>query len=416
MVGRIGLCWVLLVGCAGGGHVGRATAEAPLWWGVATSSYQTEEPVADPADPAYFLTDWDLFARRGRITQGRGRGTESYRRVARDLKALSWLGVSHYRFGVEWARVEPRPGVYDEGAIRHYVALAQALRDRGIEPVVCLWHFTFPDWGSDLDAPERHGWLHPRVKARWGPYVARMLQAFGNTVRLVAPQNEPNAQAMAGYVLGVWPPGVKGALGLYQAQTDAAAQAFVEAAALIHVVGGQVLTIQNIISWKPDSGDVPGRLLALAEDYNYRHLDRVAGVADLVGFNYYYRRRVSLAPVPEQVWPRGLHDAIVDLQTRYGKPIVITENGVGTDDDAKRREYLTAHVHQVALARREGWDVRGYFFWSLVDNFEWARGYDVRYGLYALDPESGALVPKPSAALFRDLARGRKEPLGSRWN
>jgi len=383
----------------------RSPSNDPFWWGVATSPYQVE----DPGD-GQFTTDWDLFYERGHLKDARGDGVGSWTEMARDRRALMELGVSHYRFGIEWARVEPDPGYIDEAVLAQYAAHAQALQAAGIEPVVCLWHFTFPDWATDLDQPDNHGWQHPRVTERWGAYVAAVAKALGPHVTLWAPQNEPNAQAMAGYFLGHWPPGVSGDLGAVAAQTEAAAERFNEAAEILRDQDpdAQILTIQNIIAFEAQTWDALGVFTRVGDQYNHGHLDAVHEQADLIGFNYYYRRAASPFAAVEEIWPRGIRLAIEDLQTRYDKPVVVMENGIGTDNDRMRQAYLRAHLVQVQAARQDGWDVRGYFAWSLVDNYEWALGWDVRYGLYAF--EQGELVPKDSARLYAQFVAGETVP------
>jgi beta-glucosidase len=383
------------------------TGEGPFWWGVATSPYQVE----DPGESTY-TTDWDLSYARGDLKHARGQGAWSWTQMARDRAALKDLGVSHYRFGIEWARVEPEPGVYDTAALQRYADHARALAAMGIEPVVCLWHFTFPDWATNLDDPHQTGWLHPQTTARWSAYVAHVAAALGPDVTLWAPQNEPNAQAMAAYFMGIWPPGVSGDLGLVGAHTQAAADRFVEAASILRasIPGAQIITIQNIIAFEREGWDVPGLFVRVGERYNHDHLDRVHESADLIGFNYYYRRAATPYPAAEESWPAGIRWAIEDLQTRYGKPLVVMENGLGTDNEALRQAYLRAHTHRVLSAREDGWDVRGYFLWSLVDNYEWAQGWDVRYGLYGVDPTDQSLVPKDSVALYRRIVRGQERP------
>jgi beta-glucosidase len=401
--------WVLLLPIWGLGcqapTVDRPPIDTPMWWGVATSPYQVEDP-----GEGQFTTDWDLFYDRGRLREPRGEGVGSWSQMGRDRDALVELGVSHYRFGIEWARVEPEPGQIDYTALERYAEHAQALREAGIEPVVCLWHFTFPDWATDLDRPEANGWLHPQTAQRWGPYVEAVADALGPHVRLWAPQNEPNAQAMAGYFLGQWPPGVSGDLGAVADQTEAAVERFNEAASILRSrdPDAQILTIQNIIAFEAQTWDALGVFTGIGEEYNHAHLEGVHEQADFIGFNYYYRRDATPSAASEQTWPRGIRIAIEELQTRYDKPIVVMENGLGTDDDRKRQAYLRAHLFQVELARSEGWDVRGYFAWSLVDNYEWALGWGVRYGLYA--HVEGRLVAKESARLYSRFIRGEERP------
>ncbi len=253
-----------------------------------------------------------------------------------------------------------------------------------------------------------NGWLHPTVIERWAAYVDRVAQAMAPHVRWYAPQNEPNAQAMAAYFLGIWPPGVKHDLGAVNAQTSSAAERFVESAAILRRRDrdAQIMTIQNIIAFDPQAWDQLGVFTGIGDAYNFDHLDAVVDAADFVGFNYYYRRDASPFPAAERTWPRGIRLAIETLSKRYAKPILVTENGLGTAFDHKRQAYLRAHIRQVLLAREAGYDVRGYFAWSFVDNYEWALGWDVDYGMMAEDPDTHALIAKPSFSLYRQIATG----------
>jgi beta-glucosidase len=374
-------------------------------WGVSTSAYQTE----DPGPQQDFQTDWDLFYDDGRVSQGRGQGALSWSEPERDQRALNWLGVSHYRFGIEWARIEPSPGVYNEEALQSYVAKAIKLKQAGIEPVVCLWHFTFPDWGTALASPNDHGWRHPLIKRQWIRYVEKVITALAPHVQLFAPQNEPNAQAMAGWFMGMWPPGIIGDLTGMNAQVKASADAFKEAASLIKQLSptAKVITIQNIVAFSQAPWDYAKAFINLGARYNFEHLDLVQDSADIIGFNYYYRREACPGPAPSQIWPEGIRWAIETLCERYDKPVIIMENGLGTDNDLERQSYLHNHIAQVIQAQSMGYDVRGYFAWSLMDNYEWALGYSCKYGLMAIT--KNGLVPKGSAEQYRLIIQASRE-------
>jgi len=373
-----------------------------FWWGIATSPYQTEDPAGSD-----FKTDWDLFFEAGKLKEARGSGVFSYSEVDRDIRALKELGVSHYRFGVEWARIEPSPGVYDELALDHYLKLARKLKSAGIEPVVCLWHFTFPAWLANLSDPERSNWLHPETSAHWKLYVEKVVKLFGDQVRFYAPENEPNGQSLAGYFLGSFPPGEKYSLSLFRKSVEASAEAFNSAADIIHTLNpaAKVITIQNMIAWERPWWDITGYMMDLGHEYNYSHLDLVAKKADWIGFNYYYKLKVSPFPNPRKTHPEGMEVLIAELSARYKKPVIIMENGIADHGDEERQAYLTSHLAALERARKAGHDIRGYFYWSLIDNFEWAYGYSEKFGLYSLGSRRDQLIPKKSAELFAEAIR-----------
>jgi len=387
--------------------------DRPFWWGVSTSSYQTED-AGPAAENLGFKTDWDLACESGFIDHARGQGTWSYSQVERDIAAMKSIGVTHYRFSVEWARVEPRPGEFNEAAIAHYANVARTVREAGIEPVVTLWHFTFPSWLSS-ESYSRHGWLHPRCAERWGPFVRKMVGALAPHVETFAPQNEPNAYAF-GVLIQYFPPGGRPSYRRYLRILDAEAEAFIEAAKIIREIraDARVISVQSIIHWKKNLLDVGRFWYRKGLEYNYYHLDRIVEACDWIGINYYFREmawplsRWSQAmrrgrDVSEAGWymdADGLAVEIAALSRRYGKPILITENGVPDKTDRTRQRYLMDHVFAVRRAIAQGHDVRGYFHWSLMDNYEWASGYEANFGLFAVDPRSRALVPKESARLF----------------
>jgi beta-glucosidase len=391
----------------------------PFWWGVSASSYQTEDQSTGIAKNG-FLTDWDLF-RQTRGGEARDDRVASYSNFERDLTALKQLGVTHYRFSIEWARVEPTPGTFDEPAIQNYVNRARRLREEGIEPIVCLWHFTFPDWLCNFANPLQHGWMNPGAADAWELYVATMSLRLAPYVQTFAPQNEPNAYAF-GMMVGAFPPGLPLGEAYYEELTRAEVRTFLQAASIIRASRADaiIVSIQNIIHWKRDSFDWFG-LYDKALAYNYMHLDGIAIAIDYLGFNYYQSEVVSplsifLGPgrtgenFSDMGWtidPAGLEIEIVNLSERYRLPLIITENGIAAESDEKRQSYLSSHLQAVRRTLDAGYDVRGYFHWTLMDCFEWTHGYVPQFGLYTVDAESKALLPKPSAELYRSYISDR---------
>jgi|CXWL01.1.fsa_nt_gi beta-glucosidase len=430
---------ILLVGCArsiperydippADRASSRPEASPPFWWGVSTSSYQIEEPPGRRPG-ATFSTDWDLFCRKNRKIPSRDDRVASLSHVERDIAALKLLGITHYRFSVEWARVEPAPGQFDEQAIEHYVTLARRLREENITPVACLWHFVFPDWLTNLDSPKLHGWRHPNAEAAWTRYVQRICRDLSPHVQLFAPQNEPNTYALA-VTIGKFPPGSKLGKHDYDELTRLEIRKFRQAADMIHgeCPGAKVLSLQSVIHWQQDGFDWFGIWIKMAQAFNDAHLDGIADKIDYLGFNYYQREIAS----PLSVWaqstrrgddvsdlgwfidPRGLEREIVYLARRYRKPMVIMENGIADAGDAKRQLYLLRHLQAIRRTMEAGYDVRGYFHWSLMDNYEWMHGYGPKFGLFAVDEKTKELIPKQSAMLYKFLIhQGYVDPVKS---
>ena len=402
-----------------------------IWFGVSIAAYQNEDPACTLGAADCFQTDWDIAVAAGRIPSAKGDGTFAYSQTERDIAALKSLGVSHYRLGVEWARVEPQPGVFNDAAIAHYANLCRRLREEGIESVVCIWHWTFPDWLTNLDNPALHGWLHPDAAAHWAQYVQRITAAVSPYCDLFAPQNEPNIQTLGGYVVGVFPPNATLRFDLVDLNVAASADAFLSAARIIRdthsanapagAAAATILSIDIRTVWRQDPVDVFGLIINALRNQSYQHLDLVIDQVDLVGFTYYGRQEASVSGTLDrtpregldysdagiEIYPAGLTQVIGETFARYGKPMAVMENGIADARDDRRPAYILRHIAAVQDAIDKGWPVVGYFYWSLVDNYEWQDGYRPQFGLYTLDPDTLALVPKASAELYRGIVAAR---------
>lgn len=389
-------------------------------WGISTASYQYEDPAVKPGEPQFFTTDWDVLVAQGKAPP-RGNALYSWTQFEKDLAALKKIRPTHYRFSIEWARVEPQPGVYNEAAIRRYVDMARRLKAIGVEPVVCLWHFTFPGWLYDHKRAGNSNWLHPLARERWRAYVTRMVTALAPHVTLYAPQNEPNGQITTAYIVAQWPPAMTLAIGHYWKAIEASTGMFRDCAAIVKRIkpSAKILSVEALPWWERAPLDPGGLIYDTMIHGNTDHLDRIYDVCDILGINYYYSQApgpISLIAGPSQrgkkftmmgwrIDPDSLYDEIQRVATRYGKPMMITENGIATRDDAKRVWYLQNHLAAIARAIRDGYDVRGYFTWSLADNYEWHWGYKATFGLAHMDPQTHDRILKPSAAWFSDVIR-----------
>lgn len=394
--------------------------DRPFAWGISTASYQYEDPAVQAGAADYFSTDWDILVSQKKAPE-KGNALYSWTEFEKDLQALRVIRPTHYRFSIEWARVEPRPGEFNEEAIRGYVRMARALRELGIEPVVCLWHFTFPDWLYDQRHPGRSNWLHPQAQTRWAAYVEKIVQAMGSQVRYYAPQNEPNGQITTAYIVAQWPPAMTLAMGHYWKAIEASAAMFREAAAIVrrHQPQAKILSVEALPWWERAPLDPGGLIYNTMRHGNTDHLDRVDEVCDILGINYYYSQApgpISLLLGPAirgknhtmmgwRINPEGLYQQIRWVSERYGKPMMITENGIATRNDAKREWYMQNHLAAIGRAIRDGYDVRGYFAWSLADNYEWHWGYEATFGLSHMDPATKKRILKPSAHRFRQVMR-----------
>lgn len=411
----------------------KPTTTAPVktgkfWWGTSTASFQNEDRGVKPGSPYYFKTDWDIFAEEGHIPPRGDDATFSWTYFDKDVEVLKKLGVTHYRFGIEWGRVEPKPGVFNEAAIRQYVGMARKLKAAGIEPVVTLWHFTFPDWLYDSKKKNQSNFLHPNVESAWKEYVTRMVTALAPYVRVYVPQNEPNGDLYISYFGGHWPPGLLLTPGALKKATKVAVNMFREAATIIHRERPDaiVMGIYSIPNWRRNFVQDPtGFVYNMMLRQNYDHLDQVADSLDMIGVNYYYSQDASTLRFikrPEgelgsnytqngwEISPEGFYEVLKAVDKRYGKPIVVSENGIGTQSEQKKIRYFREHVNQMRRALADGVDVRGYFPWTLIDNYEWAEGYKANFGLTHVDPKTKDRVIEPSGTWFTKFIQANPEP------
>jgi beta-glucosidase len=408
-------------------------------WGAATSSYQVEGDNHD--------CDWWAWEQRpGAIHDGTRAGEAAgwWRGHAEaDLRRAAALGHGAHRLSVEWSRLEPAPGRYDDAAFGRYAAILDVAQALGLRTMVTLHHFTLPRW-----AAAGGSWLDPGLPVRFGALAARCARTWGDRVDLWATINEPNVQGLMGYGAGQWPPGharLDLALHAMANLLRAHAMAFT---ALRHArPSARVGLVLNLPWIDPARPDHPlDRAIARAQDWTFngvwlwalRHgrippplslrAPRVPGLAgsfDWLGVNYYGRMAVRFDPraatrgfgrhVQEpsvrngtadwgQIHPAGLAGQLRRV-AQLGAPVYVTENGIFDPEDRLRARYLVDHVRAVRQVLAEGVDVRGYFHWSLVDNFEWAEGWSTPFGLFALDRATQARTPRRSAEVYAAICK-----------
>lgn len=402
----------------------KLTGYSPFAWGISTSSLQYEDRAVLPGSKDYFQRDWDLLVTEKKAPAV-GDALYSWSHFDEDLKALKKIGVNSYRFSIEWARVEPQPGHYNEEAIHRYVEMAQKLKEAGIEPYVCLWHFTFPSWLVDKKNSEKTNWLHPLARAHWNKYVTRMAKELAPYATYYAPENEPNGQILTAYIIGLWPPNHLFDFNGYKKAMVASSTMFRDAAARIKEIkpNAKILSVEAIPYWYHGPLDPGGIIYNTVEHNAFDHLDKIYDVCDIIGFNYYYSQIAGPLSMLTQgsrhgphftmmgwhIDPPALGKLIRKIGKRYDKPMMITENGMADLNEKARIQYLHDHIEQVRLTMSEGYDIKGYFIWSLADNYEWHYGYVPKFGLATMNPKTFERILKPSAFYYRDVIRASEK-------
>lgn len=399
----------------------RAFPEGFLW-GCATAAHQVEGGSTN--------NNWWRFEQEGGILTGESSlvANDEWHRYPEDFALLSGLHNNAHRFSIEWSKVEPAPGCFDESAIEHYRDVLLELRRLGMTPMVTLLHFSTPLWFED-----RGGWTAPGAADWWLPFVERVAESLGDLVGLWCTINEPNIAALMGWVASEFPPGrVRDVRGFYRVLRNLR-RAHEAAYRLLHRItpaigvglayNRWILLPERLVRADRLAAAFGSAVTGLWPARPWRWDRVVSAPSDWVGLNHYtgelarfdptnpaqlLTRRRNPAGLPESDFgwtlnPRWMGRALRDLRC-LGKPVYITESGVSTRDDRVRAAYLPQLLAEVWGAIQEGVDVRGYFHWTAVDNFEWAHGYSQPFGLIAFDPLTQKRTVKPSGKLFAAIA------------
>ncbi|MGY6501249.1 MAG: glycoside hydrolase family 1 protein [Acidimicrobiales bacterium] len=342
-----------------------------------------------------------------------GDACDSWHRWTDDAALVAELGLDSYRFSVEWSRIEPEDGEISQVALDHYRQVCEGLRQLDIEPVVTFHHFTTPRWLAD-----RGGWEDPETADRFGAFCELVAGRLSDVMGRACTINEPNIVAGIGWGRGVFPPGVRDwdRVADVQQVFIAGHRRAVDAirAAAPGVPVGLTLSMSDYQA--VDGGEERmARRRAKDEDV---FLEATVG-DDFLGVQAYTRTRIGpdgllgpeegvpVLPMGYEFWPQAVEATVRRAWEVTGGnvPLLVTENGIGTDDDHQRIEYLHGALTGLASAIADGIDVRGYTCWSLLDNFEWAMGYGPRFGLVEVDRTTFERRPKPSARWFSAVAR-----------
>ena len=390
-------------------------------WGAATSSHQVEGG-NDKNDW------WDWEKKSGNIVDGTvsGAACGQYTRYEEDLDIAKSLHQNAHRLSIEWSRIEPEEGKWDMDAIVHYRRVLEAARARGLKVMLTCWHFTLPKWFA-----AKGGWESPEAIDRFVRYVELLAREYGDLVDQWLTINEPMVYLVQSYGIGVWPPGIRSQLKsihVFGKMCLAHRRAYKAIHRVLDSKGGPVFVgvAQNVITFEPyRKQSLADTLFVWFADrmFNHQFFIWTKGAHDFIGINYYFHFRVKYRPTkPSQFFYEvhvenretsdlgweinapAIFDAIMAME-RYKLPIFITEHGVANADDGKRPRVLVAALKEVYHAIKAGVDIRGYFHWSLIDNFEWEKGYSGRFGLVAIDYLTQKRTPRRSAYVYADICQ-----------
>jgi beta-glucosidase len=397
-------------------------------WGTATAAHQVEGSNVNNDTWVMEHVPDSIYV------EPSGDACDHYHRYPEDIALLQALGFNMYRFSVEWARIEPEDGYFSQAELDHYRRMLERCHEYQIKPVVTLHHFTTPRWVMKLG-----GWSSSETVGRFARYCEKVSQSLGDLIYAACTINEANISSMFTWneympsldMMRQAPWWLQAALEMNAdpqkmlpflfASSDEARQVIVQA----HRAGAQAL--------KSGRGSFPvGITLALQEiqavpggeqtvdraryQMNDSWLEAARG-DDFVGVQTYSRQRFdpqgAIQPEPEaevtqmgyEFYPEALEATIREAAAVAGVPIIVTENGIGTQDDSRRMAYVERALHGVIRCLQDGIDVRGYTYWSALDNYEWMLGYRPTFGLCAVDRTTQTRTPKPSAYWLGKIAR-----------
>jgi len=397
-----------------------------FFFGAATSAYQVEGNNS--------LSDWWDYELAGKLKYHSGSACRHYDLYEADFDLAKELNHNCHRFSIEWSRIEPEEGKFSLEGLNHYKKVILALRSRQLEPIVTLHHFTNPIWFSKLG-----GWGSKKAPDYFLRYVSKVVDALSEEVRFWVTINEPMVYLYHSYLLGIWPPKEKSLIKANKAKNNLFA-AHVNAYRLIAGIYKKknlnkplVSIAQNMQAFLPCVPNLKNKFAAYLRNkfFNLEFIERSrqAGSLDFIGVNYYSRSLVELRgwgiknfvmdvcesehsnlkknSLGWDIYPEGFYTALISLK-KYKLPVFILENGICTEDDSLRWPFIREHLDKLIEAMKSGLEVLGYVYWSLIDNYEWDKGFSPRFGLIEVDYNTYKRTVKDSARKFSRVCLERR--------
>ena len=344
-----------------------------------------------------------------------GAACDHWNRYEEDFDILTDLGLNAYRFSLEWSRLEPVEGQWDEDAFKHYQDMLSKLKEKNITPFVTLWHWTLPTWLAD-----KGGITSSDFPYYFERYTQAIVSHLGNSVHFWITLNEPDVVASHSYLLGAWPPQKKNIFRYLKANRMLIA-AHKRAYEVLKVYdrNHQVGIAKHQVAFHVLRPTLWNHFLKFMADqfWNRPWLRKIKNHQDFIGLNHYHRHCIDgwYGKNPNLIqtdfgweyYPESLTQALTELKT-YKLPIYITENGVADADDKLRQDFIPRALKAVARGIEAGADVRGYLHWSFLDNFEWDKGFWLRFGLIQVDFKTQARTIRQSARMYAEISQKKQ--------
>jgi len=396
-------------------------------WGTSTSAHQIEGDCKNNDWSHYFFNQNKMSWTKSALEKipEAGSACDSYNRYNEDFNFIEQMNNNCHRLSIEWARIEPKPGEFDQSAINHYRKVLENLKQRNVKIMLTLHHFTNPAWFA-----EEKSWEKNKNQKYFLRFVKLVVEKYGDLVDFWITFNEPDVYMYCGYFQGWWPPMKKNKFLGWKVFYNMA-RTHKKAYELIHK------TCKEKFNKEAKVG-IANSLQAYSNYFKHKFLDqfkvywkyktlnhgfyKLSGIKshDFLGVNYYFPVQLSskkmqrfvlqskeggdLTDMGWQIHPQGLYEVLVDLLP-YKKPVYITENGIATNDEALREKFINDHLEQLYYAIQTGADVIGYNYWSLLDNYEWADGFKPKFGLVSVYFETKERKLKPSGLYYGQIAK-----------
>jgi len=389
-----------------------------FFWGAATSAYQVEGDNLN--------CDWWEWEKRTGLREVSGQACRHYHLYKEDFALAQSLNHNCHRLSIEWSRIEPEQGKFSQPEIDHYIDVILSLKERNIEPIVTLHHFTNPLWFTRLG-----GWLNKNAPRYFLRYAERIAQALGDKVNYWVTVNEPMVYVYHSYILAVWPPQENSLLKAKRV-TDNLAISHARTYKLIHRIyqrrnlsSPKISIAQSVQAFISCSPALKNKISVFLKDkyFNLEFIERLLRYKslDFIGINYYTRNLIDAEgwglknlllgtckknhsvlaknSLGWDIYPEGLYHLLLKLK-KYKLPLFILENGICTEDDNARWDFISQHLRYMHRAMTEGVKVLGYIYWSLLDNYEWDKGFGPHFGLIEVDYNSYKRTVRESAKKF----------------
>ncbi len=378
-------------------------------WGVAYSSHQVEGKNIN--------NDWWEWEQKGKTKDKSGEACDSWNRYQEDHQLAQDLGCGGFRLSLEWSRIEPREKNFSSKAIKHYREVLEDIKKRGMKRVVTLWHWSLPIWL----VKKYSGWQRREIAFLFENYCQKVLDELGDEIDIFITMNEPMVPLNNGYLTAKFPPGKKNPLLYWQARKNMI---------LAHQKCYQLIKKRRnelpvgittlYVFFEPQSIWWKWLVKKIENWYNHSILEKIRNQQDFVGIDYYFHSRIGfkfsspfficnenkkVSDLGWEIFPQGIYEVAKDAWKRYQKPIYIFENGLADKEDKYRSKFIQDHLIWLGKAIQEGIKIKGYFHWSLIDNFEWTQGFEPCFGLCEMDYSTMKRKPRPSYFYYQEIIK-----------